>query len=68
MSAKLARLALNPHSQNIEHIQQIVKTVLGRAGCISCGRMLRLEIEFLGDPPDELGKLPGVISVDTVGI
>jgi hypothetical protein len=67
MSAKLAKLALNPEHQNLESIQRIVQGIVGRAGCLQCGRLLRLELEFLGDPASEITKLPGVISVDTVG-
>jgi hypothetical protein len=67
MGAKLAKLSLNPENQNIETVQRIVSGIVGRSGCIQCGRLLRLELEFLVDPPSDLNKLPGVISVETVG-
>jgi hypothetical protein len=67
MGAKLAKLTLNPENQNLEHIQRIVSTIVGRAGCGPCGRVLRLDLEFLSDPA-ELKNLAGVISVETVGI
>jgi hypothetical protein len=67
MGAKLAKLALNPERQNNEHVQKIVSSIIDGAGCLQCGRLLRLELEFLGDPPSDLNKLPGVISVETQG-
>jgi hypothetical protein len=67
MSVRLAKLALNPEHQNLEHVQRIVSSIIGRAGCLQCGRLLRLELEFQGDPPSDLNKLPGVISVETQG-
>lgn len=67
MGAKLAKLTLNPEQQNLEHVQRIVSSIIGRAGCSQCGRLLRLELEFLGDPAVEITKLQGVISVETAG-
>jgi hypothetical protein len=66
MGAKLAKLTLNPENQNLEHIQRIVAGIVERAGCGHCGRLLRLDLEFLGDPAD-LKKIAGVISAETVG-
>ena len=66
MGAKLAKLTLNPENQNLEHVQRIVASILDRAGCSHCGRLLRLDLEFLGDPA-ELKKVSGVISAETVG-
>jgi hypothetical protein len=66
MGAKLAKLTLNPENQNVEQLQRIVTSILGRAGCSHCGRVLRLDLEFLGDPA-ELKNVTGVLSAETVG-
>ncbi len=66
MGAKLAKLTLNPENQNVEQLQRIVTSILGRAGCGHCGRVLRLDLEFLGDPA-ELKNVTGVLSAETVG-
>jgi hypothetical protein len=66
MGAKLAKLTLSPDKQNLEHIQRIVSSILDRAGCGHCGRLLRLDLEFLGDPA-EIKNVSGVISAETVG-
>ena len=68
MGAKLAKLTLNPEQQNLDHVQRIVASIIGRAGCLQCGRLLRLELEFLGDPAVDITKLHGVISLETAGI
>jgi hypothetical protein len=68
MSARLAKLTLNPAQQNLDHVQRIVASIIGRAGCLECGRLLRMELEFLGDPAVDISKLHGVISAETTGI
>jgi hypothetical protein len=64
-AAKSATLTLNPGNQNLDSIQRLVAQVLGKAGCDHCGRIAVLKVDFLGDPPIEMGK--GVISFQTVG-
>jgi hypothetical protein len=54
---KFASAGLNPKGQTLEHVNQIVADIAGRAGCGRCGRIALLRVEFLSDPPPELGKL-----------
>jgi hypothetical protein len=63
---KSATLTINPHNQNLETVHRLVAQVLGMAGCDHCGRLAVLKVDFLGDPPPELGK-EGVISIQTQG-
>jgi hypothetical protein len=67
MGTKLAKLTLNPEHQNLEQIHRIVTAIVERAGCVPCGRLLRLDLEFLGDPAD-IKKIGGVLSVETHGM
>jgi hypothetical protein len=64
-SAKSAKLTLNPHQQNLETINLIVASIIGKSGCRGCGRLINLELQFLGDPDPDLGK--GVIAAETEG-
>jgi len=54
---KFAAAGLDPKGQSIEHVNQIVASMLGRAGCPRCGRIALLRVDFLSDPPPEFGKL-----------
>lgn len=63
---KAAHVTFNPNDQTADHIQEVVKYLLGKAGCLACGRVALLNIEFLGDPERELAQA-GVISVSEVG-
>jgi hypothetical protein len=63
---KSATLTINPHNQNLDTVHRLVGHILGQAGCAQCGRIAVLKIDFLGDPPSELGK-EGVISVEMLG-
>jgi hypothetical protein len=63
---KSATVTINPHQQNLEMVNRIVAEVLNMAGCGHCGRLALLRTDFLGDPPEVLGKA-GVISVQTEG-
>jgi hypothetical protein len=66
VSRKTATLTFNPHNQNIDGVQSVVKQILGMAGCPQCGRLAVLRVDF-GDPvPDQLGK-QGVVGIDVVG-
>jgi hypothetical protein len=64
-NAKSATLTFNPHNQNLDQIKKVVESVLGRAGCGTCGRIAFLKVDFLGDPADL--KNQGVISAITEG-
>ena len=61
---KSVQLSLNPHNQNIETLNRIVASILGRAGCNACGRVAFLHVHFQGDPGQALTK-DGVISLQT---
>lgn len=65
-SGKSATVSINPHNQNLESVNRIVAQILGMAGCSHCGRLALLRLDFLGDPPPDLGK-ENVISVQTQG-
>ena len=56
-------VAINPKKQNLETVNQMVKLILGRAGCDACGRIAYIHVNFLGDPDHDMEKL-GAISVD----
>ena len=57
---------INPHGQTVESVNAIVRGILGRAGCHTCGLISVLKVNLLGDPSPELGKA-GVVSVETEG-
>jgi hypothetical protein len=65
-AAKSATVTINPKNQTLENVHRLMGQVLGRAGCDHCGRIAILKIDFLGDPPAELGK-EGAVSVQTTG-
>ncbi len=56
-------VAINPKKQNLETVNQMVKLILGRAGCDACVRIAYIHVNFLGDPDPAMEKL-GAISVD----
>jgi hypothetical protein len=56
-------VSLNPKKQNLETTNQMVKLILGRAGCDACGRIACFDAHFLGDPEPDFEKL-GAVSVD----
>jgi hypothetical protein len=57
---------INPHNQKLESVHRIVALALGIAGCSGCGRISKLELEFVGDPPPDLAG-SGVISFEQQG-
>jgi hypothetical protein len=63
---KAAQVTFNPEDQTADHIHEVVKYLLGKAGCLACGQVAILNIEFRGDPDRELAKA-GVISVSELG-
>lgn len=64
--AKSAKVTLAAHNQNLDTIHAIVASILGKAGCSHCGRLINLEFAFQGDPEPDLAK-QGVTSVQTEG-
>lgn len=63
---KSATVSIHPNNQNLETVHRIVDRILGMAGCGQCGRLAILKVDFLSDPPPELGK-EGVISLEKQG-
>lgn len=63
---KSITVMINPHNQSVESLHAIVRGILGRAGCNTCGLISVLKVNLLGDPSPELGKA-GVVSVETEG-
>jgi len=63
---KTASLTLAAQNQNIETVQRIVAGIIGKSGCNTCGRMIKLDMVFGGDPDPELAK-SGVVSIQTEG-
>jgi hypothetical protein len=52
-----AKVVFNPKDQKVEAIHRILGTVLGRAGCLGCGRLAVLEVQFAVDPAPEVGAI-----------
>lgn len=65
-SGQSATASFGSAKQNAASIRRIVDRVLGMAGCPNCGRIARLKIDFLTNPPPEFGR-DGVISFDSRG-
>jgi hypothetical protein len=65
-ATKSATVTINPKGQTLDSVNRLVAQVLGRAGCDHCGRIAVLKVDFLGDPPDVMGR-DGVISFQTAG-
>lgn len=53
---KFAAASLGTKDQNLDQINHLVASMLGRAGCLKCGRVALLRVDFLSDPPPELAK------------
>ena len=50
---------INPHGQTPEKVNAIMNQMLGFAGCHTCGRLIRLVVEF-GDPVPDAEKTGAV--------
>jgi len=61
---KTAHITLNPDGQDRDAVNTVISGILGRAGCLHCGRMVRLDVEFAADPGPEFEDA-GAISVRT---
>jgi hypothetical protein len=62
--ASFSAATFNPKGQTLEALNQVVAQITKIAGCGHCGRVMRLRVEFLGDPPPDLSK-DHVISFET---
>jgi hypothetical protein len=63
---KIAKLTLNPKGQNLEAVHKIVSGIIGRSGCLTCGRLINIDFQFQGDPEKSF-ETEGVIAVQTQG-
>jgi len=54
---KFATASIVSKGQTLDHVHQIVADILRRGGCPACGRIALLHVDFVSDPPAELGKL-----------
>lgn len=57
------QVQLNPHGQTPAKLHEVMVALLGHAGCHTCGRMIKLDVEFGVDPGPETA---GVISVTEI--
>jgi hypothetical protein len=53
---KFAAASLGTKDQTLDQINHLVASMLGRAGCLKCGRVALLRVDFLSDPPPDLAK------------
>jgi hypothetical protein len=51
---------INPQGQTPEKVHAIMNQILGFAGCHTCGRLIRLVVEF-GDPAPD-GEKTGAVA------
>jgi len=63
---RTATVHLATHGQTHEKINAIVASILNRGGCLTCGRMINIAVEFAVDPPPEFQQ-HGAISVTAAG-
>ena len=54
---KFATASINTKGQTLDQVHQIVADIVRRGGCLACGRIALLHVDFVTDPPAELGKL-----------
>jgi hypothetical protein len=66
MAGKSASLHLSTHGQTPETLSNIIKNIVGRAGCDHCGLIAFMRLE-LSDPDPTLGKL-GVVGAQFEGM
>jgi hypothetical protein len=66
IGAKSASVTLHTQHQSAETVNELVANILGKSGCRACGRLIKLDFQFQGDPGPELTKA-GAISVETEG-
>lgn len=63
---KSAKVTLSTQHQSTESIHGLVSSILGKADCPACGRLINLEFQFHGDPGPDFAKV-GAVSVVTEG-
>lgn len=56
---------LNPHGQTPAKLNEIMIALLGHAGCHTCGRMIKLDVEFGVDPGPEASKIGMISATET---
>jgi hypothetical protein len=66
VGVKSAKVTLNPEHQTIETVNALVAGIIGKSGCRMCGRLIKLDFEFQGDPDPDSAKA-GAISLETEG-
>jgi hypothetical protein len=59
---RTAHVALATAGQTHAKVAEIVASILGRAGCVTCGRLIKLDVEFAVDPGPELTR-SGAVSL-----
>ena len=64
--SKSATVMIHPQKQNADSVHRIVGRLLSMAGCTESGRLARLKLDFLSDPPPEFGR-ENVISLERQG-
>lgn len=62
-----AAASLDPKAQTLDHLHSVVAFILNQVGCGTCGRVAKLRVDFLSDPPPDLAK-QHVISFETGAI
>jgi hypothetical protein len=63
--SRTMELLVNPHGQTQEKVNEIIAYVLGVGGCLHCGRLIKLNVEFGVDPAPDAAKA-GVIAVNEI--
>jgi len=66
VGAKSAKVILHTQNQTVESVNALVAGILGQSGCRTCGRLIKLDFQFQGDP-DPVSAQAGAISVETEG-
>jgi hypothetical protein len=61
---KSATVTINPQNQNLETVNALVTSVIGKSVCRACGRLIKLDFQFAVDPEPDTAK-SGAISMET---
>lgn len=64
--AKHANALLETRGQSSEHVHAAVDEILKLSGCLTCGRLAILRVDFISDPPPDAAK-NGIISLEQQG-
>ena len=68
MPRKSATAYFTTHGQSADSIANLVKQILGQAGCPACGRLAFLHMDFNVDPVDPALARGGVSSLVLEGL